>query len=80
YVGLCFSALAFIGGIYILVLEVMAVKAVNRFGWGPAIASLLIPGLLIAFFCACLVGALVAGLIPLIREAYPQLQQSLPQY
>ncbi|HEY6074549.1 MAG TPA: Yip1 family protein, partial [Anaerolineales bacterium] len=55
YVGLCFSALAFIGGIYILVLEVMAVKAVNRFGWGPAIASLLIPGLLIAFFCACLV-------------------------
>ena len=79
YVGLCFSGLVLAGGIYILVLEVMAVKAVNRFGWGQAIASLLIPGLVIAFFCACVVGGLFALLAPIIRDNYQQLQQSLPQ-
>lgn len=80
YVGLCFALLSLAGGLYILVLEIMAVKGVNRLEWGPAIASVLIPGLVIAFLCACLVGGLIAFLLPVFRETFPQLQQSLPQY
>ena len=73
YVGFCFSAILAIAGIYILVLQVMAVKGVNQISWGAAIGSLLIPGLVIGFICACLVGVSVAALLPLIRESVPNL-------
>lgn len=73
YVGLCFTAVLAIGSIYILVLQVMAVKGVNQISWGAAIGSLLIPGLVIGFICACLVGVSVATLLPLIRESVPNL-------
>ncbi len=69
YVGLCFSAILSIAGIYVLVLEVMAVKGVNQISWGAAIGSVLIPGLVIAFLCACLIGVSIAVLLPLIRNA-----------
>ena len=46
----------------------------------PAIAAVLIPGLVMAFVCACLVAGLIAFLVPVVRENVPQLQQSLPQY
>ncbi len=80
YVGLCFSAIAFLGGIYILVLEVMAVKGVNQFGWGAAIGSLFIPLLVVVFACVCLAAGTFALLGPAIRDALQQLQQSMPQY
>lgn len=79
YVGFCFSFIALAGGIYILVLEVMAVKGVNQFGWGAAIASLFIPLLAIVFACACLAAGLFALLAPVMRDTFQQLQQSLPQ-
>lgn len=71
YVGFCFSAILAIASIYILVLEVMAIKGVNQISWGAAIGSLLIPGLVIGFICACLIGVSVAALLPMIREASP---------
>ena len=71
YVGLCFSAILALGGLYILVLEVMAVKGVNQISWGAAIGALLIPVAVIAFLCACLVGGLIALLVPAIRQVYP---------
>jgi Yip1-like protein len=74
YVGLCFSVILSLAGIYIFVLEAMAVKAVNRIGWGAAIGSLLIPGLVIGLLCACLVGVSFAALLPLIRDAAPNFQ------
>jgi hypothetical protein len=79
-VGLCFGLVSLAAGLYILVLEIMAVKGVNRLEWGPAIAAVLIPGLVIAFVCACLFAGLIAFLLPVFRETFPQLQQSLPQY
>ena len=80
FVGFCFGLISLAGGLYILVLEIMAVKGVNRLEWGPAIAAVLIPGLVMAFVCACLVAGLIAFLVPVVRENFPQLQQSLPQY
>ena len=71
YVGLCFSAILSIAGIYALVLNVMAVKGVNQIGWGAAIGSLLIPGLVIGLLCACLIGVSVATLIPLLQGSSP---------
>lgn len=55
YVGLCGGILSFGLAIYSLYLQVTATKAVNNFGWGQAIGSVLIP-LAVAFtFCCCLV-------------------------
>lgn len=72
YIGPCFGILGFVAGIYVLVLEVMAVKGVNQFGWGQAAGSLLLPG----FVIFCCVAAVVAGaislLVPVIRDTYSQ--------
>jgi len=71
FVGLCFSAILSIAGIYVFVLEVLAVKAVNQVSLGAAIGSLLIPGLVIGFLCACLIGVSMAVLVPMIQQATP---------
>ena len=47
--------------LYILVLNVMAVKASNRFGWGAAIGAVLLPGLVIGGLCCCAVFAISAA-------------------
>jgi hypothetical protein len=60
-----------LAGIYVFVLNVMAVKGVNQVSWGAAIGSLLIPGLVISVLCACLVGVSAAALVPILREAAP---------
>jgi hypothetical protein len=73
FVGLCFSAVLSLAGIYIFVLEVMAVKAVNNISWGAAAGSVLIPGLVMGLLCACLIGGTIALLLPAIRSAVPTL-------
>jgi len=77
YVGFCFTAIAGLGGLYILVLEIMAVKGVNQFGWGAAIGSLLIPVLVIMFVCACLVIGVLTLLGPMIGDVFSSINQSL---
>lgn len=57
YVNICTGVLGFGLGIYALVLQVMAVKAVNRFGWGEAAGSVLLPGVVL---CCCIFGAFAA--------------------
>jgi hypothetical protein len=79
FVGLCFSLLSLLAGLYILVLEVMAVKGVNQFGWGQAIGSLFIPILGITCLCACVVGGTVALLGSVMGETFRQIQQGLGQ-
>ena len=77
YVGYCFSAILAIAGIYVIVLNVMAVKGVNRFGWGQAIGSLIIPGLVIGFVCAFVVIATLAVMGPIIGNVFSTINQSL---
>lgn len=77
FVGLCFSVIVGVAGLYILVLEIMAVKGVNQFGWGAAIGSLFLPGLAIGFLCACLIGGSIMLLGPAIRNIFQQIQQGL---
>jgi len=78
YVGLCFGIVGLLAGLYVLVLQVMAVKGVNQFDWLPAAGSLLLP--FIVFVCCISAG--VAGLIslagPAMQDIFNQINQSLP--
>lgn len=72
-VGLCFSAILFLAGLYIIVLQIMAIKGVNGLTWGAAIGTWLIPGVALGLICACIVGVSMAALLPVIRSAVPTL-------
>ncbi len=78
YVGFCFGIVGLLAGLYVLVLQVMAVKGVNQFDWLSAAGSLLLP--FIAFICCISAG--VAGLIslagPAMQDIFNQINQSLP--
>ena len=70
FVGICTGIISIGLSIYALVLQVMAVKAVNRFGWGEAAGSVFIPGCVVFIICACVVGGSVALLMPMIRSGF----------
>ncbi len=78
FVGLCFSLVSLVLAIYVIVLQVMAVKGVNQFGWGPALGSCAIP--FVVLFCCLIVGvvAFVRLLGPEINNIFNSIQQSLP--
>lgn len=71
-VGLCFSVVSLVAGLYVLVLEVIAVKAVNQFGWGQAAGSLLLP-----FFVLCC--CLSVGVIGVMQILGPQISETFNQ-
>lgn len=73
FAGLCFGLLGFAAGLYVLVLEVMAVKGVNQFGWGQAIGSLLLP----VFVIACCIGAAVAGILSVLAPQVTDIFNSI---
>lgn len=78
YVMYCGGLLSFLLFVYTIVLEVMAVKGVNQFGWGQAAASLLLPFIVV---CCCIsvgVIGLVRALGPGIDQIFNSIQQSLP--
>ena len=77
FVGLCFRIILGLAGIYILVLEILAVKGVNQFGIGAAIGSLFIPGLAVALIVCCLVAVSISLLGPMIGNVFSSINQSL---
>lgn len=77
FIGILFSLVNFGILIYLIVLEVMAVKGVNRFGWGAAIGSVLVPWLVIVLLCVCVVGVALMLLGPAISEVFQQINQSI---
>ena len=72
FVGLCFGLVSILAALYVLFLEVMAVKAVNQFDWGKAAASLLLP----FFVILCCIFAVIIGVASMLG---PQLQDILNQ-
>jgi hypothetical protein len=77
FVSICTSIISLILSFYVLYLQIMAVKAVNRFAWGPAIGAVLIPGLVILFLCGCLVIGVLTLLGPAIGDVFSGINQSL---
>jgi hypothetical protein len=76
-VGYCTGVLSLILFFYYLYLEITAVKAVNRFAWGPAVASVLIPIVVVFSVCFCVIfaGALIFGAA--IGDVFSGINQSL---
>jgi len=77
FLGLCLWPVSIILGLYVLVLEVIAVKGVNRFGWGEAIGSVLIPGLVLGCLVALCVFVALLALGPAIGNVFSTINQSL---
>jgi hypothetical protein len=77
FVGLCFGLVSLIAVLYVIALEVMAVKGVNQFSWGAALGSYFLPFLVLV--CCVSIGVIgilrVAG--PGINEIFNSIQQSL---
>jgi len=74
YLG-CLSALI---GLYALVLEVLAIDGVYKFGVAKAVLTLLIPVVVICVAVACLVAGIVAILGAALSEAFQNLPQEFP--
>ena len=78
FAGYCFGLVGFGLALYVLVLEVMAVKGVNQFGWGPAIGSLLLPVLAIACCVSVAVGAMLSMLGPEMMDIFNSIMTPVP--
>ncbi len=70
FIGFCFGILGLLLWIYSIVLEIIACKAVNRFDWGQAIGSVLIPGAVLFLVCCCLAFGLFSLLGVAIGNAF----------
>jgi hypothetical protein len=77
FVGICTSTISIGLGIYALVLQVMAVKAINGFGWGQAAGSVFIPGCVVFIICGCIVAIGLAALGPVIGNVFNKVNQGL---
>jgi len=70
YAGFCFGLLGLAAALYVLVVEVMAVKGVNQFDWLRAIASMLLPVFAIACCFAIGIAGLFQALGPEFRDMF----------
>jgi hypothetical protein len=77
FVGICTGIISLGLSLYAIVLQITAIKAVNRFGWGPAIGSALIPGAVLLFVCGCIVVGGLMLLGPTIGNVFSEINQSL---
>ncbi|MFN8413715.1 MAG: Yip1 family protein [Anaerolineales bacterium] len=77
FVGLCTGLISIGLSLYALFLQITAIKAINRFGWGQAAGSVLIPSLVILFVCGCLVIGSLMLLGPMIGNVFSGINQSL---
>jgi hypothetical protein len=74
FVAFCTVPLLLGLSLYALFLQVAAVKAVHRCGWGEATAALLLPGILLALLCGFLFLVLMRVAGPSLMEIFQQLQ------
>jgi hypothetical protein len=70
FVGACFGIVSLGLSIYVLVLQVMAVKGVNRFGWGQAVGSVFIPMVVFFIVLCCCVAGFASLLAPVMSESF----------
>lgn len=77
FVGILTGLIGFALAIYVVVLEVLAVKAVHRLDTGKAAGAVLLPGLVVFFLICCCVIAGVALFGPVIGDTFNSINQSL---
>ena len=80
FLALCLWPFSILIFVYVAVLSVMAVKGVNKFGWGQAIGSYVLPT--VVFFGLCLIPIIVIAVMrllgPRIGDTFSTIQNSLP--
>lgn len=69
-VGYCFSGISLLLGFYAMYLQLLAVKSVNKFGWGEAAGSYFLPVFLFVCLCACVIAGLVSVLAPMMGDTF----------
>ena len=77
-IGLCTGAIAGLLGIYAIVLNVMAVKGVNKFGWGQAVGSAFLPMIALCCLLVIPVIAVMRLLGPQIGDTFSSINSTLP--
>jgi hypothetical protein len=77
FAGFCFGLISLVAVVYVIALEVMAVKGVNQFGWGPALGSYFLPFLVLVCCLSIGVIGILRALGPGINEIFNSVQQSL---
>lgn len=75
FVAFCTLPVLLLLGLYVLFLEVTAIKAVHQCGWGEAAAILFLPTLLIAMLCGVAFLGLMKVAGPSINDMFQQLQR-----
>jgi hypothetical protein len=77
YVNILIALISVGLGLYVLYLEVLAVKAVNYLGWGQALAAVFLPIVVIALLICCCVAAAFAILGPAISNVFNSINPGL---
>jgi len=75
FLAFCTLPVLLLLGLYVLFLEVTAIKAVHQCGWGEAAAALFLPAILIVMLCGVAFLALMRVAGPSINEILQQLQR-----
>jgi hypothetical protein len=78
YVGLCFGLVSLIAVLYVIALEVTAVKGVNQFGWGQALGSYFSPFLVLACCFSIGVIGILRMLGPGISDIFNSITTPMP--
>jgi len=74
FIGMCFGIVSLLASFYILYLEALAIKSVNKFGWGQAVGTLALPLILICCCFAVGVIGLMRTLGPAINDTFNSIQ------
>ena len=80
FIGILTGLISFGLAIYVFVLDVLAIKAVNSLDTGKAVGSLLLPGLVFFLFICCCVIIGVAVMGPMIGNVFSEITQGLGGY
>lgn len=75
FVAFCTLPVLLALGLYVLFLEVTAIKAIHQCGWGEAAAALFLPAILIAMLCGVAFLGLMRVAGPTINDMFQQLQR-----
>jgi len=78
FVSICTGLISVLLILYSIVLEVVAVKGVNKFGWGQALGSIFLPVIVLACCLAIPIIATMTVLGPIIGNTFSSINNSLP--
>ena len=77
YLNICTGLISFGLSIYVIYLQITAVKAVHGFGWLEAAIAVFLPVILLVFLCAFAVLGIMKAVGPSLNNILQQLQPSL---